>query len=91
MNDNAVTYAELRQLFASSMELRVCRDVANGAKHFKLTKLSTLGFAVGRQYKGPPFIIYTDSKAGDHFSDMLALADACLGQRTKFLESKKLL
>jgi hypothetical protein len=89
-NDNVASGAELRQLFASSMELRVCRDVANGAKHYKLTQSSTDGFAVGRQYKAPPFIMFTDSAAGDQLSDVLTVADACLERWTKFLESKKL-
>jgi hypothetical protein len=45
------TRLELDRLFAESMDLRVCRDICNGAKHLNITRPSVdAGFSIGREY-----------------------------------------
>jgi hypothetical protein len=99
-NDGAVAKndSDLKKLF-ESLELRICRDLANGAKHLTLNETrSTEAFAVGREYKAPPFVmvIADSAEAGkaqdlrERKYDMLQLSDACIAAWDSFLRLKGL-
>jgi hypothetical protein len=100
-NDGVITReVELHRLFEQSIELRICRDLANGMKHLSLDrKPSVETFAVGRQYKAPPFVVLTVNVAPkgrpeelrERLYNLVDLADACVNRWSAFLGSKGLI
>lgn len=78
--------SEVDQLFRSSSDLALARDVANGAKHMVLTQYSVDGAAsVLREYD-PRGIRHVVPRPGGRNLDALPLADRCIGQIRDFLQ-----
>lgn len=85
--------AQLEQLFSANIELKLCRDIANGFKHMKLRKASVdPGFSIVFEYnptlegKGEMVVL-----AGGHKFVLLGLAAACVQQWHAFVEQTQLL
>jgi hypothetical protein len=97
--DKVVTKVELDSLFNSYIELGICRDIANGFKHSKITWPSVdAGFTIVREYvpdDWPSSYRYPNGKwtvlASDHQLGLVDLADNCVGIWQRFLSSKGLL
>ena len=95
----AATRTELAALFKSNPDLRICRDICTGAKHFEIddpsvdSKPSIVRNVIpdpyfGRSaYPGKRLIIY----AGDYERDVRALATSCVDVWRLFLVSKGLI
>lgn len=85
-------------LFRSNVELRVCRDIANGFKHYRITDHPyDAGFSVVREYipkTWPSYVGHGASKwnvvAGDDMFDLVALAHRCVDLLREFLRSQGL-
>lgn len=82
---------ELDDFMIKHAEMRACRDIANGTKHFHITRPSVdAEFSVGREYTqdndGNPgqtwFVI-----AGEKY-DLFELASRCMKLWTEFLASR---
>jgi len=83
--------ADVERLFASD-ELKVCRDVANGMKHLRITRPSVdANFLVVREYV--PAFLSEDGKegsrpvvlAGGDKRDLIELCSSCFEQVRAFL------
>ncbi|HXR36099.1 MAG TPA: hypothetical protein VN754_09145 [Candidatus Binataceae bacterium] len=74
-------------LFRASRPVSVCRDLCNATKHYDLSRPSLRGFAVGRQYRGQPFVVFEDRDGRQDLLELLPLADACMAAWESFLAS----
>lgn len=83
---------ELDDFMKKNIEMRVCRDIANGTKHFHLTRPSLdAEFSIGREYMpdndGNPghnwFVI-----AGEKY-DLFDLANQCMNLWEQFLADRE--
>lgn len=98
-NSQAATKTELDTLFENNPDLKICRDICNGAKHFEIRRpsvdpeLSIVRDVIpdpyfGRNaYPGKRLIIY----AGDQQRDLRELATSCVDAWRLFLISKGLI
>ena len=83
---------QLEQLFAS-VELGICRDIANGFKHMELRKKASVdpAFSIVFEYnpmlkaKGEMVVL-----AGAHKFPLLGLATSCVEQWRAFIEETQL-
>jgi len=76
---------------AESLALRLCRDLCNATKHFDLSRPSTLGFTIGRQYRAQPFVVFEDADGRQDLFEVVALADQCVAEWDAFLAARGLL
>jgi len=77
-----------------SKALRAARDIANGAKHYRLSpnKRSTANFEVFRQYKEPPFILVQfDADHGTEDFNGHDLVNKCVAEWERILTAEGLL
>lgn len=85
-------------LFRGNVELRVCRDIANGFKHFRITDHPyDAKFSVVREYvpeNWPSYVGHGESKwnivAGEDMFDLVALAHQCVDLLDEFLHDQGL-
>jgi hypothetical protein len=95
VRDGAVGEALIGDFVSSHPELRVCRDIANGTKHFSVSRPSVdAEFSILQEYVPAPvgggeagrrFVVI----AGDKY-DMLALADRCVHLWERFISEHSL-
>lgn len=86
--EGAASKAQLDQLMSSTLVLRVCRDLANGAKHRKINNASVDSEPwILREYRPPEWVLVV--KAGEKF-DLLSLANDCLRAWDDFLAGHNL-
>ena len=95
-NSQTVSLNELKKLFDESLDLRICRDIANGAKHFEIRRpsvdekpsivreLEPDPYFGQYAYPGIRLIIY----AGNEVRDLLTLTTNCVNAWQMFLASK---
>jgi hypothetical protein len=96
---SATDQKSLEDLFLSKLELRVCRDLANGFKHHSISKPSVdAQFAVVNEYvpkAWPSTHAYPNGKwtvlAGGHQLGLVELAGQCVAIWQDFLRSKALI
>lgn len=85
--------ADLEALFRDHIELKICRDIANGFKHMSLSHKASVDreFSIVFAYnprgarEGDMVVL-----AGGHQIELLDLADRCLALWQNFVESRKL-
>jgi hypothetical protein len=89
--DKVAKDTECHELFAASAALQVARDIANGVKHLNLTKpTSTDGFAIGRQYEEPPFVVFGTKEGRERLVLVPDLVDEAVHDWQEFLKAKGL-
>lgn len=84
---------DLEALFRDNVELKVCRDIANGFKHMSLGRKASVdrAFSIVFEYnprgtrEGDMVVL-----AGGHQFELLELADRCASLWKAFVESKQL-
>lgn len=104
-NDGAVSEKSLRSFMSGNIEMAVCRDIANGTKHFRINRPSVDALpSIGREYHPPDsigkragttesyFVILEDrtSHAEVRF-DLQDLADKCVNSWQTLLRTEGLL
>ncbi len=98
-NSDAVTPEKLQEFFRLNEPMKVCRDICNGTKHWRIDHPSVdAHFSIGREYVPADwpgerphvneswFIICGDSKR-----DVFQLADTCMALWDSFLRDNRLL
>lgn len=89
---NGATTADIaNDAIRASRPLRICRDLCNASKHFDISRPSTRGFMIGRQYRAAPFVIFEDADGSHDLFEVVALAEECVAAWDAFLTQKKLL
>jgi hypothetical protein len=83
---------------AAHQELRVCRDIVNGTKHFRISEPSVdAEFSIVREYVPRPvgggepghrFVVHADENEVPRKRDLLALADQCVELWEHFVEHR---
>ena len=83
---STVPAADLDALFASSKELRLCRDICNGTKHLNISRPSIDGqFSIAREYApDEPHGTRLFVVAGGDFYYLIDLAATCVAQWRSF-------
>jgi hypothetical protein len=77
--------------FAESDDLCLVRDIANGHKHMTTTRYKVDGSAsVAREYAGAGQVRYVIPGAGGNNRDALDLADSCINEIHRFMQSNEL-
>lgn len=100
---SAVTRNEMTFLFKANPELRLCRDIANGFKHMRLTdpsvdaRFSIINEYVPKNWPGAyrypngKWTICAHNKKELYQYGLVELADRCVAIWDEFLRSKELL
>lgn len=91
VSDNAATNEEMKNLFKSSTELQLCRDICNATKHllYKSPSIDSKPF-IAREWdpfnkKTAGFYLYSDEKR-----PIPQLMKACIDAWENFIDSKGL-
>lgn len=97
-SSGTVAAVELKNLFDGNEPLRLCRDICNGSKHFRLDRKSAFagqfafGVRIGNESpeSGPKYLftIFADGFKEIHRFGMIELAEQCVATWTNFLRSR---
>jgi hypothetical protein len=79
---------QLEELFESSVELKLCRDIANGFKHMKLSRKASIDNAFSIVFEYNPILVSKGEMvvlAGGYKFTLLAVATECVEQWRRFI------